>query len=149
VKKKRISTSVTVDPDKDAKRRKLGIKLSTAVDIGLDLIFRTLLQDTEKKEEPVTPKKSVKPEPVDKKFNQKLTTTVKEASERYKISGMEHDKPFEDDKDFLHYISKRAEHIHIDLETLERCVIDYVDGKLTPEILMKMTKKELFLMVEE
>ena len=158
MKKKRITTSVTVDPDKDATRRKLGIKLSTAVDLGLDLIFKELLRNKPTVPELIVenPTPQVKPEPtpkpkpktVDKEFNKNLTQTVTDACERYRISGVLHDHPFEDDRDFQHYINKRAEQVHVSTDTLKQCVLKSVEGTLTPEQLLNISKEELLLLKE-
>jgi post-segregation antitoxin (ccd killing protein) len=147
-KEKRVKISTTLDSKLNEERKRYGIKLSKALELGLKSILGALEEKAEP-EEVVTRKSRALDERKQLEFGRKWESTIESMAELYERSGTECENPFVEDIDFKNYVSRQALEIGIPFATLEYYTLEYVAGKVNSRMLKRMKKENIIEMGNE
>lgn len=148
-KRKRTRVNTTVDPELRELAEKKGIKLSTAIDVGLRQILSPYLQGEIPTEiQPKSMKEQLILHDQQRQFSNELVKSIKGLSLMYNESETM-DNPFIEHKILAEKINKLGIKLDIPLESIEFLVKGFALDTINDDKLLTITKEDMYKLYEK
>lgn len=144
-KKKRIVTSVTVDPDLKRQADEIGLKLSKALDDGLRQNLHVMIygvEDNTAKEQ----RDEIRNAEIEREFKRNLTNWITLLKHKYIESSLSFQDPFDEDALLKTKLKEGALDLHVPEDALQYLTVMAVDDEVLEydeRGLIKLNKEDL------
>lgn len=144
-KKKRIVTSVTVDPDLKRQADEIGLKLSKALDDGLRQNLHVMIygvEDNTAKEQ----RDEIRNAEIEREFKRNLTNWITLLKHKYIESSLSFQDPFDEDALLKTKLKEGALDLHVPEDALQYLTVMAVDDEVLEydeRGLIKLTQNDL------
>lgn len=141
-KRKRIVTTVTVDPDRKELAAQAGIKLSRAIDVGIDHLL-SLSNPEIDKEEVEEKKREIRDRMEAKRFGRQLKMAMREIIGHYRKLFNQGLDPWREDDNFKDMVDLKSVMLDVPVDVLEYLTEQIMFNKIDIDSLDDYTREDL------